>query len=199
MNENPWLTLVMIAAGTLFAWLWLRDFRSRGEARPKHPLPGATSCPVGVVLVGVVVGMALVAAETVGESWLGISQEQSTITPLFALWTLVAAIIEEIIFRGYFVIERRGTAALWIGIFAFSVVFAALHPFLWVWDDAGFRWTPGLKGWFSTVFAFAGSVAFYSLRFNRWYPALSLLPCFAAHLAKNAGVIVVKAVQGFVG
>ena len=189
----------MIAVGIVIVWLWLRDFRSRGDARRAHPLPGATPCPAGVVLVGAAVGLALVAAETAGESWLGIAHEQSTITPLFALWTLVAATLEEIIFRGYLVIDRRGTAALWIGVLVFSVGFAALHPFLWAWDEAGFRWTPGLKGWFSTAFALAGSVAFYSLRFNRWNPALSLLPCFAAHLAKNASVIAVKAAQGYVG
>lgn len=199
MNESPWLTLVMIAAGLGFAWLWLRDFRDRDGGRHTHPMPGATSCPAGVVLVGAIVGIGLVAAETAGESWLGISEAQSMMIPLFAIWTLVAAVVEEIIFRGYFVIEKHGTAMLWLGIVALSVVFAAIHPFLWSWDEAGFQWTPGLKGWFSTAFAFMGSIAFYSLRFNRWNPAHSLLPCFAAHLAKNAGVIVVKALQGYLG
>jgi uncharacterized protein len=199
MNGNPWLILLLIAVGLWVAWTWLKDYRSRHEAGRANPFPGATGCPKGVVLVGAVVGIALVVAETAGESWLGIAEQQSTITPLFALWTLVAAIVEEIIFRGFIVIERRGTAILWAGILLFSVAFAVLHPFLWVWDDAGFRWTPGLKGWFSTAFAFSGSVAFYGLRFNRWNPGLSLLPCFAAHLAKNAGVIVVKASQGYIG
>jgi hypothetical protein len=74
-----------------------------------------------------------------------------------------------------------------------------MHPFLWVWEDSGFEWTLGTKGWFSTFFAFAGSVAFYALRFNRWNPSLSLIPCFAAHFAKNAAVIAVKASLGFVG
>jgi len=197
MNDNPWLLLVMIAAGLVFAWLWLRDFRDRNRGRHAHPLPGATSSPAGVILVGAVVGIGLVAAETACESWLGITGAQSMMTPLFAIWTLVAAVIEEIIFRGYLVIGKRGPAVLCLGIVLFSAVFAAIHPFLWSWDEAGFQWTPGLKGWFSTAFAFAGSIAFYSLRFNRWNPALSLLPCFAAHLAKNAGVIAVKASQGF--
>jgi membrane protease YdiL (CAAX protease family) len=199
MNENSWMILTMVVAGLAFVWLWLRDFQRRNDSSHTRPLPGATACPSGIVIVGVALGIGIVAAETAGESWLGLTGEQSMMTPLFAVWTLVAAIVEEIIFRGYFVVEKRGNATLWLGIFGFSAVFAALHPFLWSWDDASFQWTPGLKGWFSTVFAFAGSIIFYSLRFNRWNPALSLLPCFAAHLAKNVGVIVVKASQGFLG
>ncbi|HUG12183.1 MAG TPA: CPBP family glutamic-type intramembrane protease, partial [Opitutaceae bacterium] len=137
MNENPWLILAVIVVGLGFVWLWVRDFQRRNDSNHKHPLPGATASPRGIVIVGVALGIGLVAAETAGESWLGITEEQSMMTPLFAVWTLVAAIVEEIIFRGYFVVEKRGTAALWIGIFAFSAVFAAIHPFLWSWDDAG--------------------------------------------------------------
>jgi hypothetical protein len=35
------------------------------------------------------------------------------------------------------------------------------------------------------------------VRFYRWNPAHSLLPCIAAHAAKNLGVIGIKAAQGF--
>jgi len=45
---------------------------------------------------------------------------------------------------------------------------------------------------------FAGSLWFYAVRFASWNPQRSLLPCFAAHAAKNLGVIAVKAAQGFV-
>jgi len=188
----------MIAAGAWLFWIWLRDVRTQPTPGNPFPLPGATRCPARIVWIGISVGLVLVALETMGESWLGLTGEQGVMTPLFGLWTLVAAIVEEVIFRGYLVITKRGKAVLWAGIIAFSALFAIMHPFLWSWETAGFEWTPGVKGWFSTAFAFGGSIAFYSLRFNRWNPALSLLPCFAAHLAKNAGVIAVKASQGFI-
>jgi membrane protease YdiL (CAAX protease family) len=51
-----------------------------------------------------------------GEIQLGLDQEQSEITLLFGIYTLVAAIIEEVIFRGYIVINDRGPVARWAAI-----------------------------------------------------------------------------------
>jgi membrane protease YdiL (CAAX protease family) len=121
-------------------------------------------------------------------------------TWLFALYSVVAApVIEELIFRGYVVLEHRGRAALWAGAAGASAIFAALHPFLWRWDEAGFALTPTAKGWFSTAAMFAGSLWFYAARLAAWNPRRSLLPCFAAHAAKNLGVVAIKAATGFVG
>ena len=104
--------------------------------------------------------------------------------------------------RGFIVIEKRGRVLLWSGIVVASVVFAALHQHLWKWEggwpwaDGHLLWTPGLKGWFTTGMLFLGSLWFYFVRFASFNPQRSLLPCFAAHAAKNAGVIAVKAAQG---
>jgi membrane protease YdiL (CAAX protease family) len=105
-------------------------------------------------------------------------------------------VVEEIIFRGFLVIDKRGKFAVWAGVGGASVLFAALHPFLWDWVDGKLTWTFTPKGWFSTAAIFAGSLWFYFVRFARFNPTRSLLPCFAAHAAKNLGVIGVKAVQG---
>jgi hypothetical protein len=43
---------------------------------------------------------------------------------------------------------------------------------------------------------FVGSLWFYAVRFARFNPQRSLLPCFAAHAAKNLGVIIIKLLQG---
>ena len=198
MNQNPWLVACMILLGFALVWFWVRDFRAgHGEGHPR-PLPGATRCRYGIIWLGAVCGLVVVSAETTGEALLGIAHAQTTVTPVYAVWTIVAALVEEIIFRGYLVVDGRGKAALWGSVVTFSALFAALHPFLWNWGPNGLEWMPGIKGWFSTGFAFAGSLVFYVLRFNAWNPRRSLLPSFAAHVAKNAGVIVIKALMGFV-
>jgi Type II CAAX prenyl endopeptidase Rce1-like len=71
----------------------------------------------------------ILAAETGGEHVLGISAEQSRVTVLFALYSICAApVVEEVIFRGYLVIENRGRLLLWAGVVGVSLLFAALHP-----------------------------------------------------------------------
>ncbi|KXU37595.1 hypothetical protein AXK11_02020 [Cephaloticoccus primus] len=174
----------------------------RGQGPPPPdtlpaPLPGASLAPPRALAVAALGSLALLAAETLGEYQLGIVGEQSTITALFALYTLAAAFIEELIFRGYLVVNGRGTAARTAGIVAASALFALLHPFLWQWQDAGFRLTLTLKGAFSTAVVFTASLWFYYLRFSRLNPRHSLLPCIVAHATKNLGVIAIKATQGF--
>jgi hypothetical protein len=78
-----------------------------------------------------------------------------------------------------------------------SAVFALLHPFVWSWEE-GFTLTLGLNDWFSTGMIFLGSLWFYAMRFSGLNTTRSMLPCFAAHLVKNLGVIAVKAQEGFV-
>ena len=87
----------------------------------------------------------------------------------------------------------------WAAAVGASAIFAALHPFLWRWDDAGFALTFGAKGWFSSAAVFATSLWLYAARLAPWNPQRSLLPCFAAHAAKNLGVVAVKLATGFVG
>ena len=69
---------------------------------------------------------------------LGLSAEQSQVTVLFSLYSILGApVIEEVLFRGYLVIENRGRAALWAGVVGISLLFALLHPFLWKWKGEG--------------------------------------------------------------
>jgi membrane protease YdiL (CAAX protease family) len=200
MNNNPLILLILGAAGLYCGKLWLDDLRAARNGRPlPRPLPGATPATGRALVIAVAGTLGLLAVETLGENTLGLTAEQSTITWLFAAYTLTAAIMEEIIFRGFLVIEGRGATMRWIGIVAASVLFAAFHPFLWRWDDHGFALTLGPKGLFSTAIVFATSLWLYVARFARWNPAHSLLPCIAAHAAKNAGVIAIKYAQGFVG
>ena len=197
--QNPLLLLLLTAAAIYLAKLWRDDLRAAqaGAANPRA-FPGAAPASVRAVAIAMAGAIVLVTAETLGELRLGLAAQQSHITWLFGAYTLAAAVIEELIFRGWLVIEGRGRAALWAGVVGASVVFAALHPFLWRWDDAGFALTLTTKGWFSAAAVFAASLWFYAARFAPWNPARSLLPCFAAHAAKNLAVLAVKFAQGYV-
>ncbi|OAM88357.1 CPBP family glutamic-type intramembrane protease [Termitidicoccus mucosus] len=206
MQNDPLLLLLLIAVSTCIIKLWRDDYRAARAGRPApRPLPGATRAPARASVVAAAGALVLLAVETGGEHALGLTAEQSRMTALFALYTLCAAFVEEIIFRGFIVIDKRGPAALWAGAAGASFLFAALHPFLWTWtggwpwSGGALEWNFGAKGWFSTACAFAGSLWFYAMRFAPLNPDRSLLPCFAGHCAKNLGVIGVKAAQGFLG
>ncbi len=200
MNESPLVLLLMIGVGFYFTWIWFADWQTdrAGSGKPLSTFPGTTSASPRAILLAISGALLLLTAETWGEIALGISEQQSDITLLFGLYTLVAAFVEEVIFRGYLVVENRGRRKLLLGIIGASLVFALLHNHLWRWDDEGFALTFTAKGWFSFSAIFLGSLWFYTCRFASWNPRHSLLPCFAAHFAKNAGVLIIKAVQGHV-
>lgn len=202
-GDNPLLQLgMLVGCGVIFKW-WLDDYRLvRGGLTPLPAkiFPGTTPAPAIAVVLAIAGSLLLLAIETGGEYALGLTAQQSQITVLFGLYTLAAAFVEELIFRGYLVIENRGSRRRGIGIVAASLLFAALHPFLWEWKETGltFHWTSP-KAWFSTTMIFAGSLWFYFVRYMRLNPRHSLVPCIAAHAAKNAGVLAIKYAQGFVG
>ena len=199
--NHPLLLVLMTAAGLYVGKLWRDDARAArsGTANP-NALPGATAAPRRAIVIAVAGALVLLALETFGEAALGLAALQSRMSWLFALYSVAAApVIEELIFRGWIVIENHGSAARWAGAVGASLVFATLHPFLWRWDDTGFALTLTAKGWFSTMAIFAGSLWFYAARLAAWNPTGSLLPCFAAHATKNLGVVLIKAATGFMG
>lgn len=197
MTENPLLLVLMTGVGVYLACLWRRDRQAAREGRAQRgALPGAAPAPPRAVAIAVAGSVVLLAVETLGEQRLGLVEQQSRMTALFAAYTLSAAVVEEIVFRGYLVVTGHGPAVKWLAAVAASALFAALHPFLWHWDG-GLSLTPTAKGAFSTAMAFLFSLWFYMARFGRWNPSASLLPCFGAHAAKNLGVIAIKAAQGF--
>ena len=197
--DNPWLLAGMILAGGVVAKWWIDDYRSAraGSAQPRA-FPGATPATGRMLLLAAGGALVLLAAETAGEHALGLTAQQSRMTVLFGLYTVVAAFLEELIFRGYFVLENRGRGPLIAGAVGASLAFALLHPFFWAWRDGTFRWQGGAKAWFSTAAIFSGSLWFYAVRFWPRNPTRSLLPCVAAHVVKNLGVFAIKYAQGFV-
>jgi membrane protease YdiL (CAAX protease family) len=180
---------------------WVIDYRAALAGKPNdRPLPGATPASVGTIAIASLGGLFILAAETGGEHVLGLSAEQSRVTALFGLYSILGApVIEEVLFRGYLVIEGRGRTALWAGVVGVSLLFALLHPFLWGWIGNGLTVHLGAKAWFSTTVIFVVSLWFYTVRFFGLNPQGSLLPCLVAHATKNLGVLAIKYVQGFVG
>lgn len=198
-QDNPLLLAGMIVAAVVTGRWWLEDLRAAQSGRSHaRAFPGAAPADARVIVLAIAGALVLLAVETGGERALGLNAQQSRMTVLFALYSLAAAFIEELVFRGYLVVENRGRAALLAGIVGASLVFALLHPFLWEWQEGGLVFHPGAKAWFSTGMIFAGSLWFYAVRFLPANPAHSLLPCIAAHAAKNLGVFAVKYAQGFV-
>lgn len=198
-QDNPILLLAMLGGGAVVGKWWLDDFRAGRSGTPNpRALPGATPAARGLIMLAVLGALGLLAAETGGEYALGVSGEQSHMTVLFGLSTLAAAFVEELIFRGFVVVENHGRAALVAGIVGASFGFALLHPFLWEWKNGALVTHLGPKAWFSTAAIFAGSLWFYAVRYLPGNPTRSLLPCMAAHVAKNLGVFAIKYAQGFV-
>jgi len=142
--------------------------------------------------------LVLLAGETAGEQAFGLTAQQSRMTVLFGLYTLLAVFLEELIFRGYLVVENRGPAALIAGIVGASLGFALLHPFLWEWREGRPPLAGRDQGLVQHHRHLCRLAVVLCVRFLSGNPSRSLLPCVAAHLAKNLGVIAIKYAQGFV-
>lgn len=198
------MTLVLFAGACYLFKLWLDDFRSWKAGNPnERALPGATSAPVIALWIGGIGAVLLVLVETGGELLLGVSAEQSDITAIFLLAMVGAGVLEEVLFRGYLVVQNKGRAILLGSIVGFSLLFALLHyqyyteiPDEGSIADLSFR--IDAKSLWSLLLLFLNSLWFYAVRFFKWNPHHSLLPCFVAHISSNVGVFLVKLVQGHV-
>lgn len=207
---NGLLTNLLYFGVSLYLlYLWVQDYQKQKKAQSILPqtLPGATPASRNIILIGIAGALFLLLLETAGEIGLGLDQQQTTL-PWAMLFSLIAAsIIEEIIFRGYCIVDGRGPGLLWLSAIGFSLLFVLIHPYLWIiGGDQGLK-IPGIpsialslteKTLFTSLFLFLSSLWFYWLRFNRWNPRKSLLPCFAAHLVGNLSVFFIKWAQGFI-
>ena len=169
----------------------------RSDEKGGNPLPGATACSLGAIVIGLVGALLILGVETGGEIVLGIVSAQSEIV-WYAVFAIVAAgIVEEVIFRGFLVVDKKGRAALIGSCVGFSLLFAIIHGHFWSFED-GFEWTFTTKAWFTTGILFANSIWFYALRFGPWNRGRSIFPCMIAHAASNLGVFAIKLAQGYV-
>ena len=194
------MILMYVGIAVYVGQMYWSDWRASRAGTPNPgAMPGATPATVRLYVLGVLGALVILAAETGGEIALGIAGEQSEMVWYFVFAGLGAGIVEEVVFRGYLVVERRGRAALIASCVGFSLLFALIHGHFWS-NEGGqdFTWTFTPKALFTTSILFANSLWFYALRFAPWNPNRSLLPCMLAHAASNLGVFAVKWAQGFV-
>lgn len=170
---------------------------ARAGTPSRGAMPGAQSASVRLMLLGLIGALVILAIETFGEIALGVSDEQSEMVWYFVFASVGAGLVEEVIFRGFLVVENKGCAALIGSCVGFSLLFAVIHPHLWSMED-GFELTLTAKGFFSTSILFLNSVFFYALRFGPWNVKRSIFPCMLAHAGSNLGVFFVKWAQGYV-
>lgn len=198
MNDNPLMILLYVGIAAYVGFLYFEDWKANrsGQSNP-NAMPGAVSAKTGVYVIGIIGALLILAGETAGEIVLGVVDQQSEMIWFFVFASIAAGIIEEVIFRGYLVVQSKGRAALIGSCIGFSLIFALIHPHLWSMDD-GFEWTLTSKGLFTTAILFINSLWFYALRFGPWNPSRSIFPCMIAHAISNLGVFFVKLAQGYV-
>lgn len=195
-----------IAAGLLYVWITDFIYYQKHGVNRSNAFEGATPAPHRLVRIAALSAIALLCFHVWTESSLELADNQTAVTPWALLAWISSAFIEELIFRGYLVVQNKGRVVLILSIVFFSVLFAAAHPFLWdytVPEGANFlhgvwSFTPDLHSTISTLAIFECSLLFYALRFIPMNKERSLLPCMVAHLTYNLGVFTVKLLQGFI-
>ncbi|MDQ8196015.1 CPBP family intramembrane metalloprotease [Coraliomargarita sp. SDUM461004] len=198
MNENPLMILLYVGVAVYVGNMYREDYKASRSGQPNSgAMPGATAVSVGAYVVGVIGALLLLGLETGGEIALGVADEQSQMVWFFVFAIVAAGVVEEVIFRGFLVVENKGRALLIASCVGFSLIFAIIHAHFWSTED-GFEWTFTAKAFLSTGILFANSLWFYAIRFGPWNPNRSIFPCMLAHAASNLGVFVVKLVQGYV-
>ena len=195
------MVLLYVGVAAYVGYMYWGDYQSNQASEQPDPrgMPGATSASWGLYGIGVIGALLILAAETGGEIALGIASEQSEMVWYFVFAILGAGIVEEVIFRGYLVVDSKGRAALIGSCVGFSLIFAIIHGHFWSNEEGqAFAWTFTTKAFFTTGILLANSLWFYALRFGPWNKNRSLFPCMLAHAASNFGVFAVKWAQGFV-
>lgn len=204
MADSPLLSLFLFAGALYLFKIWRDDQRAWLTGQPNEKaFPGATRAPALALWIGAMGALLLVGLETAGELALGVSAEQSDITVIFLFAMLGAGVLEEIVFRGYLVVEGKGRRTLVLSILGFSLLFALLHYQYYTDKPEDGSWMElhlvlDAKSLWSLLLLFLNSLWFYTVRFFKWNPHHSLLPCFVAHITSNFAVFVVKALQGHV-
>ena len=225
--SDAFLYLGGLALAGYFLRLWLEDYRHNAHRIKEHlaagkpvtaemiqvGLPGSTPVSWVATTIAIFGSVGILAFEVAGEYRLDVVEDQTSMSVLLGIYTLAAAFVEELIFRGFLCFDRDGKWRLYGSVFGISILFALIHPYIWSYDVPEnqppwlfWKWI-GLNLWrddgtlniqpmFSTLILFINSLWFYYVRLFKLNQFRSLIPCVAAHLVSNFGVFIVKACQG---
>lgn len=189
MNTKLLSDIIYLILGLGVAFAWFSEYRKpQRNAGPELFWPGTTRAPISAILITVSGILLLTVAETCAEIHFQVTANQS-ISNLHILGaTLGAAIVEEMVFRGFAAPSQlRGIKLLGLIIIG-SLIFSAIH---------GFDFST-VQGRISLIATFFISVWLYLGRYNPLNPERSILPCLIGHVVRNVAVFGVKWAQGFV-
>lgn len=198
MNEDPLIIAAYCGIALYIGHIYRTDIEAFCKGVPKaRALPGAAPIPALLTIASVLAGIVLLGNAVIGEYALGLVEVQSEMLWFFVFASLSAGVIEELVFRGYLVLENKGRNALFLSCVGFSLLFALIHGHLWS-TESGFTWVFSVQAIYNTWILFFNSLFFYGLRFGPWNPQRSIIPSIIAHMVLNLGVFVVKWMQGYI-
>ena len=196
MTLNLITDIIYLIIGLGVGFAWFSEYQKR-KANPGPELfwPGTTRAPISGILIIVSGILLLTVAETCAEIHYQVTANQSVSNLHILGFTIGAAIVEEMVFRGFAAPSHlRGIKLLGliiIGSFLFSI-FHCINP-----ETLQFSLNT-VQGRISLVATFFVSVWLYLGRYNPLNPERSILPCLIGHVVRNLAVFGVKWSQGFV-
>ena len=174
-QDDVLYSLGMFAVAAWLFKMWLSDTRNFvcTGTPAKGEFPGARPVSIKLAVFGAMCGVVLLAAITAAEIAGGGVEEQTKVSFMAIFSWTAAAFIEELIFRGYLIVQNKGKLLLWGSAILFSLIFALCHPFFWDFSipengglaEASFTINLTEKAARDTIFVFLSSMVFYALRF----------------------------------
>jgi membrane protease YdiL (CAAX protease family) len=189
MTSNLITDIIYLLIGLGVAYAWFNEYQKR-QINPGPELfwPGTTRAPLSGILITVSGIFLFTVAETCAEIHFHVTANQSVSNLHILGASLAAAIVEEMVFRGFVAPSQlRGIKLLGLIIIG-SLIFSVIH---------GFDFST-VQGKISLITTFFISVWLYLGRYSPLNPERSILPCLIGHVVRNVAVFGVKWAQGYV-
>ena len=196
MSSNLIRDIIYLITGLGVAYVWFSEYQKR-KTNPGPELfwPGTTQAPISGILITVSGILLLTIAETCAEIHYHVTASQSVSNLHILGATLGAAIIEEMVFRGFAAPSHlRGFKLLGLIVIG-SIIFSSFHNFNPETQQFSLN---TVQGRISLITTFFISIWLYLGRYNPLNPERSILPCLIGHAVRNLAVFGVKWAQGFV-
>lgn len=114
-QDDQIFSVFMFAVSAYLFYMWwddLRYFKKSGGKVRRGAFAGAAPVPAKYCLWGAVAAVGLLALHVWTEYSLGVVSEQTSFSHWAIFSWIAAAFVEELIFRGYLVVQNKGVLAL---------------------------------------------------------------------------------------